>query len=155
MALPPPTQPYTPVILSSLTGALARNNVTPLGRQLTINPSFITNPVTQDTAPYTCNSVRWLIINFIRLNLACVFPFALNLIDYNFCIPLAPNFICSQSRVIDRNTTLNSLDCSRNRSYQNWSMMFYTCRCSSIFIRTEKSLFSQYLSQRWNMHNHW
>jgi hypothetical protein len=48
--------------------------------------------------------------------LACIFPFALALVDYNFCIPLEPNFVCSRSRVIDRNSTYNSLDCSRNSS---------------------------------------
>jgi hypothetical protein len=48
--------------------------------------------------------------------LACVFPFALAAVDYNFCIPDAEYFICSLSRVIDKNSTLNSLDCSRNSS---------------------------------------
>ena len=54
-----------------------------------------------------------LFSNFVFL-LACVFPFALALVDYNFCIPLAPNFVCSRSRVIDRNSTYDSQDCSRN-----------------------------------------
>ncbi|CAM4752695.1 unnamed protein product [Rotaria magnacalcarata] len=98
MAVTPTSVLYTPVILSALAVALAQNNKTALGRQLLISPSLITNPVTQDTTPYT----------------SCVFPFAFITIDYNFCIPLTPNFVCSLSRVIDRNLTFNSLDCSRN-----------------------------------------
>ncbi len=58
--------------------------------------------------------VRQRIICFFYL--ACVFPFALAAIDYNFCVPLDPYFVCSRSRVIDRNTTYNSIDCSRNSS---------------------------------------
>lgn len=52
--------------------------------------------------------------NYNSRFLACVFPFALTAVDYNFCIPIEPNFVCSRSRVIDRNTTYDSLDCSRN-----------------------------------------
>ncbi|CAF3707629.1 unnamed protein product [Rotaria sordida] len=98
MAVTPTGVSYTSVILSALVTALARNNTTPLGYQLSIDPASITEPVTQDSTPYT----------------SCVFPFTLALVDYNFCVPLAPNFVCSRSRVIDRNTTLNSLDCSRD-----------------------------------------
>ncbi|CAF4549618.1 unnamed protein product [Rotaria sp. Silwood1] len=98
MAVTPTSVLYTPVILSALATALTRNNTTPFGHQLSIDPTYITNPVTQDSTPYT----------------SCVFPFALALVDYNFCIPLSPNFVCSKSRVIDRNITYDSLDCSRN-----------------------------------------
>ncbi|CAF4535527.1 unnamed protein product [Rotaria sp. Silwood1] len=98
MAVTPTSVSYTPVILSALATALTRNNTTPFGHQLSIDPTYITNPVTQDSTPYT----------------SCVFPFALALVDYNFCIPLSPNFVCSKSRVIDRNITYDSLDCSRN-----------------------------------------
>lgn len=50
------------------------------------------------------------------------------LVDYSFCIPLEASFVCSRSRVIDRNTTLNSLDCSRNSSfhfYWRFIIIFY------------------------------
>ena len=55
MALTPSSALYTPVILSALATALARNSTTPLGRQLSISPTYVTNSVTQDTTPYTCN----------------------------------------------------------------------------------------------------
>jgi hypothetical protein len=54
MALTPTSSVYTPVILSALATALARNSTTQFGHQLSINPSYVTNPVTQDGAPYTC-----------------------------------------------------------------------------------------------------
>ncbi len=54
MALTPTTASYTPVILSALATALAQNNLTPLGRQLSISPLYVSNPVTQDSTPYTC-----------------------------------------------------------------------------------------------------
>jgi len=55
MALTPPTtSQYAPFILSALATALAQNSVTPLGRQLSINPTYVTNSVTEDSAPYTC-----------------------------------------------------------------------------------------------------
>jgi hypothetical protein len=54
MALTPTSAVYTPVILSALATALARNSVTPLGRQLSIDPAYVANPVTQDSTPYTC-----------------------------------------------------------------------------------------------------
>lgn len=55
MALTPPFSPYPPTILAALTAAIARNPVTLGGRLLSINPSLITNPVTQDGQPYICN----------------------------------------------------------------------------------------------------
>jgi hypothetical protein len=54
MALTPPNSSYASIILSTLTSALAQNRVTPLGRQLTIDTTYVTNAVTQDPAPYTC-----------------------------------------------------------------------------------------------------
>lgn len=55
MAVAPTTTLFTPVILSDLATALAQNSVTPLGRQLSINPLYISNPVTEDVSPpYTC-----------------------------------------------------------------------------------------------------
>lgn len=54
MALTPTTLSYTPFILSALATALNQNSVTPLGRQLSIDPAYISNAVTQDSAPYTC-----------------------------------------------------------------------------------------------------
>jgi hypothetical protein len=54
MALTPATPQYTPYILSALANALAQNSVTALGYQLSINPTYVTNSVTQDSAPYTC-----------------------------------------------------------------------------------------------------
>ncbi|UJR30132.1 hypothetical protein I4U23_017673 [Adineta vaga] len=98
VALTPTSGLYTPVILSALATALARNSTTPFGHQLSISPTYISNAVTQDGTPYT----------------SCVFPYTFNLLDYNFCIPYQSNFVCSSTRVIDRNATLSSLDCSRN-----------------------------------------
>ncbi|CAF0850468.1 unnamed protein product [Adineta steineri] len=98
MALTPTSASYTPFIQSALATAIIRNSTISYGYQLSINPQYVTTAVTQDGAPYT----------------SCVFPFTLALVDYNFCIPYAPNFICSLSRVIDRNATLNSQDCTRN-----------------------------------------
>ncbi len=54
MALTPTTLSYTPFILSALATAISQNSVTPLGRQLSIDPAYISNAVTQDSAPYTC-----------------------------------------------------------------------------------------------------
>jgi hypothetical protein len=54
MALTPTSALYTPVILSALATGIARNSTTPLGRQLSISPTYITNSVTQDSTPYTC-----------------------------------------------------------------------------------------------------
>ncbi|UJR32550.1 hypothetical protein I4U23_020012 [Adineta vaga] len=98
LALTPRSGSYASVILLALRTALARNGTTSFGHQLSIDPTYISNAVTQDGTPYT----------------SCIFPFTFNLIDYNFCIPYQSKFICSSARVIDRNTTLSSLDCSRN-----------------------------------------
>lgn len=54
MAVTPTSAFYTPVVLAALATALANNNQTALGRQLTISPTYITNPVSQDGSPYTC-----------------------------------------------------------------------------------------------------
>lgn len=54
MAVTPTSELYTPVVLAALATALANNNQTALGRQLTISPTYITNPVSQDGSPYTC-----------------------------------------------------------------------------------------------------
>jgi hypothetical protein len=54
VALTPTTLSYTPFILSALATAISQNSVTPLGRQLSIDPAYISNAVTQDSAPYTC-----------------------------------------------------------------------------------------------------
>lgn len=54
MAVTPTSAFYTPVVLAALATALANNNQTALGRQLTISPTYIINPVSQDGSPYTC-----------------------------------------------------------------------------------------------------
>ena len=41
-------------ILFTLASALAQNRVTPLGRLLSIDTTYVTNAVIQDSAPYTC-----------------------------------------------------------------------------------------------------
>ncbi|CAF1111478.1 unnamed protein product, partial [Adineta ricciae] len=98
MALTPTTGSYAPVILSALATALTRNSTTPFGYQLSMSSSYISNAVTQDSTPYT----------------SCVFPYTFNLLDYNFCIPYQSSFVCSSARVIDRTSTLASIDCTRN-----------------------------------------
>ena len=120
MALTPTTTTsYASVILSALATAITQNSTTGQGRQLSISPTYVANAVVQDSTPYTSNEkIDFVLYCFFFLSrLDCVFPFALVLVDYNFCIPYEPDFICSSSRVIDRNTTLASIDCSRNSSF--------------------------------------
>ena len=54
LALTPTTPFFANTIQAALTAALSRNSVTPQGRLLTINPAFISVPVAQDGAPFTC-----------------------------------------------------------------------------------------------------
>ena len=72
LALTPTTASYATTIQAALTAALARNSVTPQGRQLSINPAFISVPVAQDGAPYTCKYIgdpRNAEVNVLRSSL--------------------------------------------------------------------------------------
>jgi len=71
MALTPTSALYTPVILSALATGLARNSTTPLGRQLSISPTYITNSVTQDSAPYTCKLKKNIFFGNDYINVIC------------------------------------------------------------------------------------
>ncbi len=62
LALTPTTLSYTPGILSALATAISQNPRTPLGRQLSIDPNYVTNIVTQDSTPYTCKYQRFELI---------------------------------------------------------------------------------------------
>lgn len=156
MALTPTASTaYSSVILSALATAITRNSTTGQGRQLSMNPTYVQNAVTQDSTPYTSKKryLFRLIHHFLLLD--CVFPFALVLVDYNFCIPYEPNFICSRSRVIDRNASLDSIDCSRNSSSIQQTTFFFLklklifLTISSLQLYSTSYLFSKYMFEWW------